>query len=183
MTKVFVGGSRGLSRLNKKVTQALDRLIEKGLTVLVGDANGADKAVQNYLMNVKYNHVIVYCMQNGCRHNLGNWQTRYVETSLKGNNFQFYSIKDFEMVKETDYGFMLWDSKSKGTLNNIINLLKEYKPVVVYFSLTKTLYKVSAFSDLAKLLEKCDRSSLDKFEKDLKVSQLILQPTLWASDR
>ena len=83
------------------------------------------------------------------------------------------------MAKEADYGFMLWDSKSKGTLNNIINLVKEHKTVVVYFSPTKALYKVSNRSDLANLLEKCDRSSLDRFEKDLKVSELLLQPSLW----
>lgn len=182
MTKVFVGGSRRLSRLNKKVTQTLDRLVKKGLTVLIGDANGADKAVQNYLMNMKYNNVIIYCMQNGCRNNLGKWQVRYIETSSKDNSYRFYSIKDLKMVKDADYGFMLWDSKSKGTLNNIINLLKEYKQVVVYFSPNKTLYKISTYSDLAKLLEKCDRPSLDRFEKDLNVSQLILQPTLWTSN-
>lgn len=179
MKKVFIGGSRTLSRLNRKVTQTLDSLIEKGFTILIGDANGADKTVQNYLASNKYNNVIIYCMQNRCRNNLGSWQMRHIETSLKNNGYQFYSIKDFEMAKEADYGFMLWDSKSKGTLNNIINLIKELKPVVVYFSPTKALFKINNRSDLVKLLEKCDRSSLDRFEKDLKVSEWLLQPSLW----
>ncbi len=182
MTKVFIGGSRKLSRLNIKVTKILDRLVKKGLTVLVGDANGADKAVQNYLMKMKYNNVIIYCMQNGCRNNLGKWHVRYIETSSKDTSFRFYSIKDLKMVEDADYGLMLWDSKSKGTLNNIINLLREHKQVVVYFSPTKTLCKIDSYNDLAKLLEKCDQQSLDKFEKDLNISKLILQPTLWASD-
>jgi len=179
MRKVFVGGSRRISRLNKKAAQTIDQLIEKGLTVLMGDANGADRAVQTYLANRKYENVVIFCVQNRCRNNIGNWETRSVETSIKNNTFQFYSIKDFEMAKETDYGFMLWDSKSKGTLNNIINLVKERKPVVVYFSPTKALYKIHNRSDLAKLLEKCDRSSLNRFEKDLKVSEWLLQPSLW----
>lgn len=183
MTKVFIGGSRRLSSLNRKVTKVLDKLIEKGLTVLIGDANGADKAVQNYLLHKDYRNVIVFCMKDRCRNNLGEWQSRYIETSLKDNNFKFYSTKDLEMVKETDYGFMLWDSKSKGTLNNIINLLKESKPVILYFSLTKNLYKVDKFNDLTKLLEKCDQSSLEKFEKEFKLSELVLQPTLWSSYR
>jgi UDP-N-acetylmuramate-alanine ligase len=182
MTKVFIGGSRRLSKLNKKVTQTLDRLAEKGFTVLIGDANGADKAVQNYLMNKKYSNVIIYCMQNGCRNNIGHWQTKSVEISTKSNGFQFYSTKDLKMAKDTDYGFMLWDSKSKGTLNNIVNLLKEYKQVVVYFSPSKALYTINTFSDLSKLLEKCDKNSLSKFEKDLNISQLVLQPTLWTSE-
>ena len=179
MRKVFIGGSRTLSRLNRKVTQTLDSLIEKDLTILIGDANGADKAVQNYLASKKYNNVNIYCMQNRCRKNLGNWQIKYIETSLKDNGYQFYSIKDLEMAKETDYGFMLWDSKSKGTLNNIINLIKGHKPVIVYFSPAKALFKIQTRSDLGGLLEKCDRSSLDKFEKDLKVSKWLLQPSLW----
>jgi len=40
------------------------------------------------------------------------------------------------MVKDTDYGFMIWDTKSKGTLNNIVNLLREKKTVIVYVSLS-----------------------------------------------
>ena len=181
MTIVFIGGSRRLSRLNQKVTKVLDKLIEKDLTVLVGDANGADKAVQNYLLHKDYRNVIVFCMKDRCRNNLGKWPSRYIKTSLKDNNFEFYSTKDLEMVKETDYGFMLWDSKSKGTLSNIVNLVKESKPVVVYFALTKSLYKVDKFNDLIKLLEKCDQNTLEKFEKDFKLSELVLQPTLWSS--
>lgn len=48
MTKVFIAGSRQLSRLNAEVKRRIDTMIEKGFTVLVGDANGADKAVQRY---------------------------------------------------------------------------------------------------------------------------------------
>ena len=61
-TKIFVGGSRRLSRLSKDVMRRLDRAMDKGLTILVGDANGADKALQRYLASNRYNKVIVYCM-------------------------------------------------------------------------------------------------------------------------
>ena len=46
---VFVAGSRQISRLPAEVTSRLDTMIEKGFQILVGDANGADKAVQRYL--------------------------------------------------------------------------------------------------------------------------------------
>jgi hypothetical protein len=49
MTKVFIAGSRRLSRLNADVKRRIDTTIEKDFTILVGDANGADKAVQRYL--------------------------------------------------------------------------------------------------------------------------------------
>lgn len=181
--KVFVGGSRRLSRLHKKVTQTLDRLIERSLTVIIGDANGADKAVQSYLANKQYRNVIVFCMQNQCRNNLGDWQSRHVVTRLRNNDFEFYAVKDLAMTKETDYGFMLWDSKSKGTLNNIVNLLRENKPVVIYFSPTKTLHSLYNLGDLSKILDKCDKESIRKFERDLGLSNLIFQSTFWAREQ
>ncbi|MGH9387438.1 MAG: hypothetical protein ACRD2N_24500 [Vicinamibacterales bacterium] len=46
---VFVAGSRQISRLPAEVRARLDTVIEKGFQILVGDANGADKAVQRYL--------------------------------------------------------------------------------------------------------------------------------------
>lgn len=180
--KVFIGGSRRLSRLNKKVTQTLDRLIEKNLTIIIGDANGADKAVQSYLANKRYRNVIVFCMQNQCRNNLGDWQSKRIETSLRNNGFEFYAVKDLAMVKETDYGFMLWDSKSKGTLNSIVNLLREKKPVIIYFSPTKTLHRLTNLGDLSIIFEKCDKELIRKFERDIGLSSLIFQSTLWPGE-
>jgi hypothetical protein len=37
-------------------------MIEKGFTILVGDANGADKAVQRYPADKDYRDVVVHCM-------------------------------------------------------------------------------------------------------------------------
>ena len=54
MTKVFIAGSRRLSRLNAEVKRRIDTMIEKDFTILVGDANGADKAVQRYLAEKGY---------------------------------------------------------------------------------------------------------------------------------
>jgi len=46
MTRVFIGGSRRLTRLNADVQRRIDKIIEQGFPILVGDANGADKAVR-----------------------------------------------------------------------------------------------------------------------------------------
>jgi hypothetical protein len=42
------------------------------------------------------------------------------------------------MAETADYGLMLWDGKSKGTVNNVVNLSRDHKPVVVYVAPTKT---------------------------------------------
>ena len=51
MDSVFVAGSRALSKLNAQVKERLDNILRKEFTVLIGDANRADKAVQRYLQN------------------------------------------------------------------------------------------------------------------------------------
>lgn len=175
MNKVFIGGSRRISRLNQKVTKSLDKFIHSEYTLLIGDANGADKAVQSYLANISYTNVIVYCMKNGCRNNLGNWKTKVIKAPSAVTGFEYYVLKDAAMINDTDYGFLLWDLKSKGTLNNIINLLKAHKTAVVYLSTTKTLHELSTISDIVPLLTRCNNVVLEKLVKDLKVSQLQLQ--------
>jgi hypothetical protein len=60
VTKVFIGGSRRITRLDGEVLRRLDRIVEKRLPVVIGDANGADKAVQRYLSERKVEKVEVF---------------------------------------------------------------------------------------------------------------------------
>ena len=173
MTRVFIGGSRGISSLNAHVRAKLDSIIDKNYTILVGDANGADKSVQKYLLDRCYGNAIVFCMANGCRNNLGQWETRRIQVSGNKSDFKFYSAKDMEMVKEADYGFMLWDAKSKGTLQNIINLLKSEKITLVYISPERAFLTLNALDDIRDLLDKCDAEHLDMFEKKFKISHML----------
>ena len=53
-------------------------MIEKGFTILIGDANGADKAVQLYLAQKGYRNVIVHCMARNCRNNVDDWPAREI---------------------------------------------------------------------------------------------------------
>ena len=62
MTKVFIAGSRQITRLPAEVTIRIDTMIDKRFQILVGDANGADKAVQTCLAEKTYPHVLVHCM-------------------------------------------------------------------------------------------------------------------------
>src|SRR5271157_1444162 len=106
-TKVFVAGSRRLSRLNTDVKSRLDNIMEKGFTVVVGDANGADKAVQQYLAGRGYQQVVVFCMSGKCRNNVGHWPTREIGATPGARGFAYFSTKDRAMGEEADYGLML----------------------------------------------------------------------------
>jgi len=68
---------------------------------------------------------------------------------------------------------MLWDGKSKGTLNNILNLCELEKKVLGYFSLTKSFYTVESKQGITKLLEHCDQNLLRKFDRVLGISTRI----------
>jgi hypothetical protein len=39
--------------------------------------------------------------------------------------------KDLHMAREADYGFMIWDGQSSGTLSNILELLEMGNKVLV----------------------------------------------------
>lgn len=134
MIKVFIGGSRRITRLTGKVRVRLDRIMEKRFPVLIGDANGADRAVQEYLSNRGYDRVEVFCMDGICRNNIGGWTTRTILAPEGARGAAYYSIKDEEMTRKSTIGFMLWDGKSKGTLSNISRLLDQGKKVVVYIA-------------------------------------------------
>jgi hypothetical protein len=172
MTKVFVGGSRRTSRLNEFIRSRIDNIIENGYTILVGDANGVDKSIQRYLFERGYTNVIVFCVENNCRNNIGNWESRQIEVaSNKRKDFHYYSAKDVAMARETDYGFMIWDAKSKGTLVNIINLLRENKKTLVYLSPKRSFCTLSTYDDVEELLAKCSATYQHRFEDRIKISE------------
>jgi len=156
MTKVFIGGSRAASRLNEPIRMRLDRVIEKGLPVIIGDANGADKAVQQYLNSKNYLNVEVFCSGNFCLNNIGNWKQRKVSSSAPSKTFDFYATKDRAMAYEATVGFMVWDGKSKGTLLNVLRLLKQHKKAVVYNVPEKRFYELKALAHWEEFISRCD---------------------------
>ncbi len=173
MSKVFFGGSRKLSRLNSEIRTELRKLIAYEHTVLIGDANGADKVAQTFFADEGYRNVIVYCMDGEYRNNIGKWKIRPVDSKGEKNGFKRFTIQDAEMSRDADYGFMLWDGKSKGTLNNVVLLLEQQKPTRIYFSPSKSFMWVKSTADLKSLIEKFDPDEKFYFDKTIKLSERI----------
>ena len=132
MTKVFIGGSRRASRLDAQFRERLDNIMKKGFPIVIGDANGVDKAVQQYLHSKHYQNVEVFCSNGICRNNIGNWPTRSIPAETRARTAEFYSEKDRVMAKEATVGLMLWDGRSGGTLLNVFRLLGLRKNAVIY---------------------------------------------------
>lgn len=123
MEKVLIAGPLKIRTLDKNIKERLDNIIQKKIEVLVGDANGIDKAVQEYLSSKNYRNATVYCI-NKPRNNIGNWNIKSIPCVDAAISFSDYVKKDIAMAKDTDFGFMIWNGKSNGTLNNTLNLLE-----------------------------------------------------------
>ena len=169
---VFVAGSRQISRLPTEVRSRLDTMIEKGFQILVGDANGADKAIQRYLAASSYPNVLVHCMKDHCRNNVGHWPTREIDAPRGAKGFDYYSLRDLAMAETAEYGLMLWDGKSKGTVNNVVNLSRDHKPVVVYVAPTRQFRTIKSFADLKDLLAEGDSDSVERIVSELQLDVL-----------
>jgi hypothetical protein len=155
MTKVFIGGSRKISRLGPEVEARVDNIIAGNYTVLIGDADGADKAVQAYLAERGFKKVVVYCMGDKCRNNVGGWEIQRIRAGKNVKGFEYYATKDRVMAQDASHGLMLWDGKSKGSLNNILNLIALGKSVLVYLHPIQEFVTIKTSADLDLLLSNC----------------------------
>jgi hypothetical protein len=163
---VFIGGSRAVSKLNATIRARLDDLMRRQCRIFIGDANGADKAVQMYLDKRHYQNVTVFCIREP-RNNVGAWPTRRVEPPNERKDFAYYAAKDLVMSQEAHCGVMLWDGRSKGTLQNILNLIGAGKRILVYFAPSKDFLVIGNEQDLQALLARCEKHDLDAASRGL----------------
>ena len=167
MSKVFFGGSRSLSVLDPVVCARLRNLMAKGHAVLVGDANGMDKVAQSFLAAEGYRGVTVYCMEGECRNNAGNWPVESVSSGASKKDFAHFAMKDARMSLEAEYGFMVWDGESKGTLNNVLSLIEQGKSVLVYRAPTREFLHVRSTKELERLLAACPPGVVEYLNKKI----------------
>jgi probable addiction module antidote protein len=162
---VFVGGSRNVSRLSPQAKERLNNVIQVNARVIVGDANGADKAVQKFLSEREYPWVTVFCSGDECRNNVGYWDTRHVDAPKDAKGFDFYAAKDRIMAREADYGLMIWDGKSAGTILNILRLLNAGRKAVLINSAEKTATNFKSLTDWINFYSSCAPGFRDDIRK------------------
>ncbi len=153
MTTVFVAGSINIKNLDQKVKERLDRIVESDFTVIVGDADGADTSIQNYLLEKGVKHAMVFCSGTKPRNNIGGWKVKNIDANYASGTRAFFTAKDIEMARVADYGFMIWDSKSTGTLNNVLELLRQKKKSVVFVNKNKSSVTVGDLEQLECLIQ------------------------------
>jgi len=173
MTSVFISGSMRIKRLDARVLSRIDNILDKKLAVIVGDADGVDSSVQQYLSDNGAQEVLVYCSDEKPRNNIGNWRARKIETSERPGTRAYYTAKDEAMAEDCDYGLMIWDSKSTGTLKNAIELLKRGKKSVVFVNKAKKFVTIGDVSGLESLVSQMSPSALNKADTKLKVRKQL----------
>lgn len=164
MNTIFIGGSRHVSRLPPEVKKRLDNVVASGHRVIVGDANGADKAVQKHFLDKHYDKVTVFCSGSAPRNNLRPWVIHRVDAPKSAKGFQFYAAKDREMAREADFGLMIWDGKSPGTVLNVLRLALAGKIAVLFNVPDKDVVNIKSVDAWRNFIAHCS----DELRKDVK---------------
>jgi len=173
MTTVFIAGSISINRLHKKVQERIGKIVSSDLDVVVGDADGADTSIQKCLRDFQAEKVTVYCTGDLPRNNVADWPVHNVYSTAKAGSRAYFTAKDLEMARKSNYGLMIWDCKSTGTLSNVIELLRENKKSVVFVNKNNDFVNVSDKAGLDRLLALMSNHARAKAEEKMNLSSVI----------
>lgn len=179
---VFVSGSSKTQlegnqyyrkELPKEVKDELDRYIKGEGKILVGDAPGIDRQVQDYLNKKNYNNVEVYGPGKEVRYSANkNWKTNPIDDpDHEPGSKEWLAKKDKAMSDAADDGLaVILDEGSKATRENIRRMLLNNKDTKV-FELSKNGSENDKWSVVNQLFEE-RRDILDK-TLDQELSELV----------
>ena len=122
---VMISGSRSIKDISAGLP-SIDRIMQLNFSIIVGDAGGVDKLVQEYLRRSNYLNVKVYFALwdgNAKPRNTTEYETMGVAGS--------YINRDIAMCSICDYGLALWDGNSRGTKDNIDRTGKKTKIITI----------------------------------------------------
>ena len=141
---VFVSGSSktqdetsGYYRkeLPADIRKQLDEHIRKGNRIIVGDAPGIDRQVQDYLNTKKYKNVEVYGPGKQVRYSASSkWKTNPIDDpDHEPGSKEWLAKKDIAMTEAADEGLaIVLDEGAKATRKNVQRLSDSGKGVKVY---------------------------------------------------
>jgi adenine-specific DNA-methyltransferase len=181
MAKVFIGGSRTIIKLNDAVRARLDEIVAKGHAILIGDAIGAERAIQTYLNTKGYRKVEVHYCEERPKYNLGGWKSRRVRADPPAGREEHEAARDRAMAAEADYGLILWNGESIETLLNIRRLAAGGKHVQVYLSPIRKFIEIADMEDWKRLVQYLSGLQAERFVQVLQKESAA--PPLMSSAR
>lgn len=132
---VFISGSIAIKKLPSQVQESIQTMIDKKMTILVGDAPGIDTLVQDLCNKQEYTNVIVYTITSCPRYKANkDFQEKsiFVDQEIKKER-ERQTYKDKAMSKDSTFSLVVWDGSSKGSYANILRALESHKKVKVYY--------------------------------------------------
>ena len=175
--KIFIAGARSITAVDQFIQNKLHSICQKEFDVLVGDCYGVDTAVQSFFAAQNYERVTVYASNGLARNNLGHWNTKNIRVDSNNHGFNFFRQKDIAMANDADYGFMIWDGESKGTLHNIFTLAEKKKTVLVYFPKHQKHIAIHSLAEAEKLMMVCNDSAKSEYRKLMKRKSIPVTET------
>lgn len=152
MKKIFISGSISSKEIPDVVIKSVDNSRERNYTILIGDATGIDKSIQDMLKADNYKNVEIYHVGPTPRNFADRaWINKRIlvdtdnEKLFKDGKYtrEAQMMKDKAMVDDADFGLVIWRDTSKnrfgnvhvskGSLNNIYNLLMQEKYVGLFY--------------------------------------------------
>lgn len=174
MTSVFIAGSLSIKKINPSFLSRIDNIINENLSIIIGDADGVDRSIQEYLSLKKYQNVTVFYSGNQLRNNIGRWPTEQVLTEFEEGTKKFFTVKDMAMINSASYGLMLWDAKSTGTLKNVIELVCLNKKSTVFINKLASFQPVRNLEELEKLVGYMADGSIEKANQKINLKSRLL---------
>ena len=123
--KLLLMGSSAFKakELPTEIKERIDEAIERGMTIIVGEASGASRLFQDYLKAKGYRNVIVGHAVK-LRYNAGNWKVVQYGKNLKE--------RERNMIEDCDSAIIIWVNNS-GVIAENLELLKRLgKPTYLY---------------------------------------------------
>jgi len=121
--------------LPKAIQNQIKRYMNQGKTILVGDAPGIDRQVQDYLNQNGYNNVEIYSPGKEVRYNANpKWKTNLVDVpDAEEGSGEWLAGKDKAMTDRADEGLaIVLDNGALATRNNISRLEEQSKNCDVF---------------------------------------------------
>lgn len=170
--RVFVAGSLSIRQLDSRVRARIENIVAQRLEIVVGDAEGVDTAAQRLLLEMPQARVTVFCTGTP-RNNLGGWRVESVESEHQVGSRAYFTAKDRRLAEVADFGLMIWDCRSTGTLGNILELLARGKKTVVFVHRLRDFRIVTNPEQLRELTELMSDPARRKAEEKIQLSERL----------
>lgn len=196
--KVFISGSISIKKLPQEVIDSIEKIIENNIHILVGDADGIDSLIQNFCLSKNYTNLTVYSISAIPRYkasNEFNFKHIFPDPKIKKERAR-QQEKDKAMTLESEFSFVVWDTKSKGSYINIIRALENNKKIKIYNNVNKSFFEQSKINKdkiefiyrenngytASEVVQSLKNKAIERFQKTQDLNKYLIEKSIIKKD-